>query len=205
MHDNVLTDTAKALIPSIPQFKDFYLVGGTALALQIGHRVSVDFDLFINDRLPPRLMTNIKQVFKDFSVETTYRSPEQINLIVNGVHATFFSYLYPVIDALKDFQGIPLATVREIAAMKAFAIGKRLAYKDYVDWYFMLRDHHVSLREAIDHAERKYGNAFNDRLFLGQLVSFKEVPTSTIQFTGAPIERATLESFLKQAVRDFAF
>lgn len=203
MHDDVLTNHAKALAPLLPHFKGFYLVGGTALALQIGHRVSVDFDLFTKEALSPRLMTQVNRLFADFSIETTYRSSEQINLIVNGVHATFFSYPYPVIDEFVNYRGISIVSVREIAAMKAFAIGKRLAYKDYVDWYFMLHDEHVSLHEAIDHAKKKYGHDFNDRLFLGQLVSMSEVPTSEIDFIGDHIDRATIEEFLTQTVRDF--
>ena len=53
MHEKVLTPTARRLFPLLGRFKEFYLVGGTALALQIGHRVSVDFDMFTEKQLQP--------------------------------------------------------------------------------------------------------------------------------------------------------
>jgi hypothetical protein len=104
-----------------------------------------------------------------------------------------------------EYRDVSLASIREIAAMKAFAIGKRLAYKDYVDWFFMLHDGHVFLKEVMMHAEKKYGHDFNDRLFLGQLVSLQDIPTDTIDFTGEGVSRETIQTFLENIVRNFDF
>ena len=91
----------------------------------------------------------------------------------------------------------------EIAAMKAFAIGKRIAYKDYVDWYFLLSEGHVNIRQVIALARKKYGNDFNDRLFLGQLASLGDVPTQRINFLKDEVRRETIEKFLKKTVKEY--
>ena len=98
---------------------------------------------------------------------------------------------------------VQIATVREIAAMKALAVGKRLAYKDYVDWYFLLNEEHVDLREVIASAKKKFEDDFNDRLFLGQLVSLEDISTQKIDFLREEISRNTIAAFLKRTVRQF--
>ncbi|MEK7542355.1 MAG: nucleotidyl transferase AbiEii/AbiGii toxin family protein [Patescibacteria group bacterium] len=203
MHEEALTKQATTLFPTFSKFKGFYLVGGTALALQIGHRLSVDFDLFSFQELPPNLLRQVKRVFSKSSLSVTYRVPEQLNLLIDNVKTTFFFYEYPVADSFVEYRGVSLASVREIAAMKAFAVGKRLAYKDYVDWHFMLKEEHVTLEEILLLCEKKFGNDFNDRLFLGQLVSMEDISSQKIEFLRDAVDRATIEEFLKDTVRNF--
>ena len=205
MHDNALTKEAALLFPLLSKFKPFYLVGGTALALQIGHRVSLDFDLFSYDDLPEGLLQKIKRMFPDSKREVTLRTQEQINILIDGIKTTFFQYPYKPVLPFVEYKTVPLASVQEIAAMKAFAIGKRLSYKDYIDWYFLLREGHINLKEIITIANEKYGGDFNDRLFLEQLASLSDIQTAEIDFLRDPIERRTLEDFLNQTVRDFEF
>lgn len=189
---------------SFGRFDDFYLVGGTALALQIGHRLSVDFDFFLYDTLPEGLLQKIKRVFKRQQVSVTYSAPEQLNVIIDGVKATFLNYPYQIIYPLVSYKEIQLASVLEIALMKSFSIGKRLSYKDYVDWYFMLVGNKVSLPEVIEGAKKKFGADFNDRLFLGQLVSMEDIPFQKIDFLKEQVDKETIRQTLKLAVTEFA-
>ena len=204
MHDEVLTKEAREILPLFKQFEGFYLVGGTALALQIGHRVSVDFDFFSFNPLPDGLLRKVKRVFDGKQISVTYSAPEQLNVVIDGVKVTFFNYPYKNIYPLISYERISLAGIAEIALMKAFSIGKRLSFKDYVDWYFMLSDKRVSLEEVISGAEKKFGADFNDRLFLGQLVSTEDVPPQKIDFLKEPVGREEIESTLKSAVSKFA-
>ena len=203
MHSEALTKEGKAILPLLAAFAGFYLVGGTGLSLHIGHRISVDFDMFTEKPLQKELFSKAKGVFKPFSVVLTYRSPEQINLIVSGVKITFFHFSYPVIDPLTSYLGVNIASIKEIAAMKAFSIGKRLAYKDYVDWYFLLSEQHTSLANVIAHAKKKFGADFNDRLFLGHLASFSDVPTQTIDFLRNEVQRTAIKRYLAGAIKSF--
>lgn len=203
MHDEVFTKKAAALFPKLAQFREFYLVGGTALALYLGHRISVDFDLFTSQALSLRLFTKIKKVFSGSAINVTYRAPEQLNCIIDGVKFTFFSFEYPLVDSTRRYKKVPLVSMRELAAMKAFAIGKRLSYKDYVDWYFLLSGQHVELSEVLKVAKKKFRGDFNDRLFLGQLVSLNDVPTQNIEFLRGQIGRGKIQKFLEQTVKNF--
>lgn len=203
MHEEAFKKEAAALFPRLAEFGKFYLVGGTALALQIGHRRSVDFDLFFSEPLSSILLRQVKRVFSGLDVVVTYRAFEQLNIIVNGVKITFFYFEYPVIDKLIRYKGISLLSVREIAAMKAFAIGRRLSYKDYIDWYFLLKEGYVRIDEVLKLANKKFGNDFNDRLFLGQIVSLSDIPTQKIDFLRNEVDKKTIEKFLKSAVRGF--
>lgn len=203
MHDEVLTKEAASILPSFGRFENFYLVGGTALALQIGHRISVDFDFFSSVPLPDGLLRKIKRVFENRQISVTYSAPEQLNLVIEGVKVTFFSYPYPNIYPLIPYRKINLVSVEEIALMKAFSIGKRLSYKDYVDWYFLLRGKHVFLEKVIAGAQKKFGADFNDRLFLGQLVSMEDVPVQKIDFLKEEISKESLAEFLESEVVAF--
>ena len=179
------------------------MVGGTALALQIGHRLSVDFDFFSSQELPANLLAQVKQIFPRSSISVTYSVPEQLNVLIDDIKTTFFRYEYPVLDPLISYQDVPVASIREIAAMKAFAVGRRLSYKDYVDWYFLLKEKYVDLENVIAFCQKKFGNDFNDRLFLGQLVSFEDIPTQKIDFFGDQIDRVAIQQFIEATVRNF--
>lgn len=202
MYAEALTDKGRELFPRLSRFEDFYLAGGTALALQIGHRRSVDFDLFTAKELPDRILQKVKQIFEDSVVVTTYNVPNQLNVFIDNVKSTFFQYEYPIVEPFILYENVPLASIGEIAAMKAFSIGKRLSYKDYVDWYFLLLEKYVTLPDVIALAQQKFKNDFNDRLFLGQLVSFNDIEEVPIDFLREEVDRSTITSFLAEHVKN---
>jgi hypothetical protein len=202
MYKKALVKESSNLFPKFSQFNNFYLVGGTALALQIGHRVSVDFDFFSGEEIPINLLQKIKRTFPNSSVEVSYKEvKQQITLLLGGVKTTFFYYPYPVIDDFVKYQEVSMATIREIAAMKAFSIGKRLSYKDYIDWYFLLKEKHTNLEEVITLAKKKFNGDFNSRLFLGQLVSLEDVSTQEISFIKSKVKRSDIKKFLEKEVK----
>jgi len=202
MHEEALTERGKELFPRLGKFDGFYLAGGTALALQIGHRKSVDFDLFTEEALPERILQKVKQVFDDATVVTTYNVPGQLNIFIDNVKSTFFQYEYPVVEPFVMYKNVPLASIREIAAMKAFSIGKRLSYKDYIDWYFLLSEQHVALPDVITLAQQKFKNDFNDRLFLSQLASFEDIEDLPIDFLRDAVDRSIVENFLAAYIKN---
>ena len=132
MYPDVLSKEQKELLPLISLFKrEFYLVGGTAIALQIGHRRSIDFDLFkMSTFVSAKVLRKIEAA--KFSYIVTRRVSEQLNLMINSVKITFFQYPY-TIDAKLDFDKvIKMPDLLSLGAMKAFALGKRAKWKDYV-------------------------------------------------------------------------
>ena len=128
----------------LDKFSDFHLVGGTALALQIGHRISVDFDLFSKEDIPKSLIAKIKRVFKGSKIENILNHSEQLICKIDGIKIDFVKYKFPLILGLNEFKKVKIVKVPEIAAMKAYTLNYRGTYKDYIDLYFILKNKHTS-------------------------------------------------------------
>ena len=177
MYDNVLTPEQLELLGFIRHFnKDYYLVGGTAMALQIGHRRSIDFDLFT---LGPVRRLAIKKKVSEFDSNSTllFEDTDQVHLIVAGVKLTFFSYPYEIDHPVRLYDVITMPNLLTLAAMKAYALGRRAKWKDYVDLYILLQDR-LTLEAICIEADRLFGKAFSARLFRGQLAYHEDIDYS---------------------------
>ena len=133
-------------------FSDFLLVGGTSLALQIGHRNSIDLDFFGNVEIQQDLFLKELEGFGD--VETLKKSKNIIITIVNGIKVDFVNYTYPLVSEIVIEDNIKLASKKDIAAMKLNAISGRGTKKDFIDLYFLLNE--FSLDEMVDFYRIKY-------------------------------------------------
>ena len=173
-HKEILSYKQTELLPLISEFKrEYYLVGGTAIALYLGHRRSIDFDLF--KFAPLNRKKNLDKVQSSgFSSMVTWNVADQMNLVVNEVKLTFFQYPFQI-KADNDFDGIiRLPELLDLAAMKAYALGRRSKWKDYVDLYFLLKEH-FSFNIISQRAMEIYGDLFSDKLFRSQLSYFEDV------------------------------
>ena len=137
-HREILNDEQMSLLPVIREFKrEYYLVGGTAIALYLGHRRSIDFDLFKFSMISAK--KNVEKLSRsnvDFTI--TRNVTEQLNLIANNVKMTFFQYPFQI-EAKNDFEKvIRIPDLLDLAAMKAYALGRRSKWKDYVNLYLFL-------------------------------------------------------------------
>lgn len=128
------------------------LVGGTALALQYGHRMSVDLDFFGNicgDEI------DLKGRLKEVGKLAVIKESKNINIfLLDGIKIDIVNYAYPWIDDTVQEGSIVLASPRDIAAMKINAIEGRGTKKDFIDLYFLLK--HYSLQELLNFYARKY-------------------------------------------------
>jgi hypothetical protein len=202
MHDEILSREQLDLLPLIKRFKrEYYLVGGTAIALHLGHRRSVDYDLFKSG--PVRHRSNLEKMDESvFGFQITYKAAEQMNLIVNGVKVTFMQFPYPVVAHHKFGEIIRLPGLTELAAMKAFALGRRSKWKDYVDLYFIVRDH-LSIEQISGRASEIFGQLYSDKLFRAQLSFFEDIDFSeAIEFVVPPVDRKVIMDFLSDKATD---
>ena len=177
MHHEILSKEQVDLLPMMQQFRrEYYLVGGTAIALQIGHRKSIDFDMFkflaLNSK---RTLNKIDDAKLRYSI--AYRSSDQIHLTINSVKLTFFQYPYPVEAKVNFEKTFRMPDLLTLAAMKAFALGRRSKWKDYVDLYFLLRDH-FTIEQVSHKAVDVFGQMFSPKLFLSQLSYYKDIDYS---------------------------
>ena len=173
-HKEILSYKQTELLPLISEFKrEYYLVGGTAIALYLGHRRSIDFDLF--KFAPLNRKKNLDKVRSSgFTSMVTWNVADQMNLVVNDVKLTFFQYPFQI-KADNDFDGIiRLPELLDLAAMKAYALGRRSKWKDYVDLYFLLKEQ-FSFDIISQRATDIYGDLFSDKLFRAQLSYFEDV------------------------------
>ena len=201
MHHEVLTKEGLELFPKLSTFDGFYLAGGTGLALQIGHRVSVDFDLFTNEEISRNLLAKVTTVFQGYSVKPVVNNRDELTVFVDDVKVTFLSYPFPIIDPFVDSDGIRMLSIGEIGATKAYTIGRRGAYKDYVDLYFILAGRHASLSEIVAKAENKFGESFNSRLVAEQLLFMDDVNDYKIDFLGSPVMPKEILDRFKQEIQ----
>lgn len=199
MHLEVLKSKQKEIFKKLPAFSDFYLVGGTALALQIGHRISIDFDLFRKKALDKNFITKIYKVFKNNHLQFSLRHLEQVNLQVDSVKLNFVKYPYAPLWKLKIIQGVKMASIKEIAVMKAFTLGRRAVLKDYIDLYFILQNKKTTLTQIIKGCQKKYKDEFNDRLFLEELTYLEDIGKAKIEFfKKSPSRKQIIEFFGKE-------
>lgn len=120
---------------------DFYLAGGTALAFQLGHRISVDLDFMSPSfEAPEDLLSILNDCRLEFT--TTLISTGTLYLDVAGVQASFFAYRYPLLAPLihPGDDLLPMAHPDDIVAMKLAAISSRGSRKDFIDLWFLVRE-----------------------------------------------------------------
>lgn len=204
MHTEVLAPAAAELFPSLSAFqKDFYLAGGTGLALQVGHRVSVDFDLFSAAPVKRTLLKQVEETYPDALRAILVSNRNELTMMISGVKFTFLHYPFRVLLPLTTTDTpIPILSVKETLAAKAYTIGRRGELKDYVDLYTGLRGGYTFLGEVVTLARKKYGDAFNDRLFLEQLVYLDDVEETQITMKAGRVPAKTdLIAYFSQLVR----
>lgn len=200
MHKEILTQEQIALLPLVKEFsRNFYLVGGTAIALYIGHRQSIDFDLFTQNKINNKSIKNkiFAKRLKVVNVSRIFEDTEQMHYLLNGVKFTFFNFNFKIPKDNKFENIIRIPSLLELAAMKAFALGGRGKWKDYIDLYFILKNFH-SLNEISDKACELFEGHFNRKLFLQQLSFFKDVDYSEeVSFmSGFEINNSTIKKYL---------
>jgi hypothetical protein len=197
MHKEILNKNQLEILPYLKIYKNrFYLVGGTAIALYLGHRESLDFDLF---RQKPFKNSAIKREVDDwnFDYQLLVERADQIHLIVNGIKITFFEFPYEI-KAQTIFENtIQLPDLLTLSAMKAFALGGRGKWKDYVDLYFIIKDHYT-IKEISSKAKELFGSSFNPLLFTKQLCYFDDINYSEIPIflPGFEVNEEEVKAFL---------
>ena len=153
----------------VDSFSDFYLVGGTSLSLQIGHRNSIDIDLFGNKEIDFDLFIKLLNNFG--KTEITKSSKNILITDVSGIKVDFVSYQYKFLEEPLLIEGIRLLSKKDIAAMKLNAIAGRGSKKDFIDLYFLLND--FSLKQMLGFYNEKYFDG-SEFLVLKSLSYFEE-------------------------------
>ncbi len=144
-------DLLKKIAP-VRGLSDFRLVGGTALALQIGHRISYDLDFFCFCKMENERLMEHLSFLQPFILLS--QSKNSFTLNINNIKVDFVKYAYPFLEASQIQDGIPLAALMDIAAMKIAAITGRGRRRDFADLFFLFKT--FTLQDILTYYRNKY-------------------------------------------------
>ncbi|MDP8981336.1 MAG: nucleotidyl transferase AbiEii/AbiGii toxin family protein [Acidobacteriota bacterium] len=176
-----------------------YLAGGTALALHLGHRLSVDLDFFINELFDQEAMLQRIQEVPEFSLVA--KAPHTLHANIQGTKVSFLGYQYPLLFPLVLFMGVPVADARDIACMKISAIASRGTKRDFIDLYLAASQY--GLGHLFDLFQRKYVKTGYSRLhILKSLAFFDDAEKDPMPHMLVPMNWQAVKLFFKHGAVD---
>ena len=189
-------DLLKSL-QSIPEFGNFRLVGGTGLALQFGHRISIDLDFFGQVDFSTINFDVLLSRFDD--VRTINNSPHIKQYFINDIKVDFVQLPYKWIDEAREDQGVTMALPKEIGAMKLAAVTNRGTKKDFVDIFLLLK--HFQLNQLLEFYKEKYPDG-SEFLVLKSLTYFddaedEEMPEMLTLVTWGEVKEKIISEHIK--------
>lgn len=203
LYFDVLDDKRKQILPRLKSFKsNFYLAGGTALALQLGHRDSIDFDFFTPESFSTEDLFRLTiKTFKNHKVQKTQEEKDTLSVLIDKhTKLSFFCYPYPLNKELVDGDYFKLASVDDVGCMKLSAIVSRATTKDYVDLFFILQE--IDLVELLNLTEKMFPE-LDVNLILKSLVYFEDIEDEPINYKHhKEVEFTKVKSFLIKQVKN---
>ena len=157
--------------------KEFYLAGGTALALQIGHRTSLDFDFYREKEFDTGDIINLFQQ-ETKGIEVVQTGEGTLISRVKGWEVSLFHYPYSLLCNFVETENFNLASLEDIAAMKIIAIIQRGTKRDFFDLYFLIK--RFGLEKILKLTQKKY-SPFNPYVALQALVYFEDAENEDLE------------------------
>jgi hypothetical protein len=177
----------------------FYLAGGMGLALQFGHRLSIDLDFFAKEQFDEDRLLQRVQGLGEFSLVA--KAPYTLHATLGPTKISFLGYAYPMLFSTGSFEGVAVAAPREIACMKLTAIASRGTKRDFVDLYLCARQ--FGLQELLHLFGRKYAEArYSKPHLLKSLVYFADAEKDPMPQMLVPLEWDAVKLFfIREAPR----
>lgn len=205
MHEDILDIPTKKNLELLSQqdfIKHFYLAGGTACALHLGHRTSDDLDFFSAQDLTNYPIQNSLRNKGYFIVD--YSDSQTLIGRFNQTKVSFFNYSYPLIGESVDLLNITISSLMDVGCMKVDAISARGSKRDFVDLYFILKKFTWSLKEFFKYFEKKYGRAnYNVVHILKSLVYFDDADRDPELNMKVPFSWEDAKAFYIEEIRLF--
>ena len=203
LHYDLLDKERRKVFERLKPFENQgVLAGGTALLLQIGHRFSFDFDIFLDREIKRADLLKLRRLFKIKEVKRNIS--EQLDVITSeNISITLVRYPYKPLFKTVSTISLPLFSIKDIALDKAFTIGRRALWRDYVDLFFILKKKYMSIFEVIELAEKKFDVEFNSRLFLEQLTYFRDLEVGKVTFFKDKYSPKEIQGFLKKQAEEY--
>ena len=195
--DDEILELLKTL-QTVPELHNMRLVGGTALALQIGHRKSVDIDLFGKLKVDKY---KLSEILNSLGSIKTLQNSGSINIyLINNIKVDIVNYPYAWLNEPIETKNIKLAGLPDIAAMKFSAITGRGTKKDFIDLYFLLNRY--SLTEIFSFYNNKFPDG-SELLVLKSLLYFDDAEGDDMPIMFKNIEWPAIKSYIKAEVKNY--
>lgn len=173
-HFEILNQNQKKFFPQLEflQKQKFYLAGGTALALHLGHRTSLDFDFYCQSRFDSTTFAQTIESLFGKKAKITLKEKDTLYCRIAGVDPSFFWYKYPLLKRPLVSKGPLIASLQDIVTMKLISITQKPAKRDHIDIFFLLKI--FDLKKMFGLVRKKYPN-FNQYLALRALGHFDDL------------------------------
>ncbi|MGQ9558653.1 MAG: nucleotidyl transferase AbiEii/AbiGii toxin family protein [Desulfurispora sp.] len=163
----------------LPALQNFYLAGGTAVALHLGHRISEDLDFFTGREFDPLELRHQLHKCGEFAVTNMQRGT--LHGLFHGVKVSFLYYEPPLLFPPDRFAGCPIAALPDLAPIKLDTVGSRGSKKDFIDLYFISL-YSIPLMQVFSLYRKKYAHLqINLKHLLMSLTYFEDAEKSREQ------------------------
>lgn len=197
-----LTKTVLDKIKSIPDLQNFYLSGGTALSLQLGHRESEDLDFFAKEKFQPELLQ--QKLLSINQLENVEIAEGTLNVFLENVKLQFLHYPYSLLEKPKLWNGILVSSVIDIACTKLITISMRGSKKDFIDIFLILKQ--FPLPELFIKLDKKYSNVnYNHTHILKSLVYFNDADNQPMPKMHIPLNWNEVKNDIIEKVKNLKF
>ena len=174
------------------------MAGETALALQIGHRTSLDFDFYANKKFDTRkFREGIDKKFEN--IQEIFIAEDSLELNIDGVKMSFFWYPYGLIKPAVEIEEVKFASKEDIAAMKILAISQRGKKRDFIDIFFLIKE--FGLGQIFEFTKEKYP-AFNVYIGLQGLIYFQDANSDSDKGRFVMLEKINWEEIKKYLIKE---
>ena len=181
------------------------LAGGTALALHLGHRISIDLNFFTDFNFKVEsIISEIRKTGYPFQIIS--EGDGYLIVFVDGIKVSLFKYDYPFMDKPLIYKGVQVAGILDIASMKVIAISQRGTKRDFVDLFFILQD--LPFHKVAEHMVRRFGKERINPVHLGKsLVYFSDAESNPDPeyIKGKELNWDNVKKFFRHRVKQFVF
>lgn len=189
--------------------RNIYLAGGTSLAFYLNHRTSVDFDFYTPNKFPKT--TFVKSIVDHlekhrFQTEITRDLEDTFDLEIEKIHISCFYYPYELIRNLNKLEGVTIASIEDISAMKLLAIAQRGTYRDFIDIYYLFEK--FDLPKMLVWTKEKYPNISYFMMLKG-LIYFEDAEKSLgyeqkrVRLLDKTLTWKKVKDYIKKTVIDY--
>ncbi len=200
LHFNLLNNNQKKILEILKNFSDYgVLGGGTALMLQLPYRKSFDFDIFMPKSVSKHFLYKIKRFFP--KIEIIVNTEDELSFISlpQDIKVSFICYPYKSLYSSISTPYLKIFSWQDIALDKAHTIGRRGAWRDYVDLYFVLNQG-LTLKNILANAKKKFGDSFSEKLFLSQLIYIDDIKDFTVDFLDKKYQPEEIIKFFEKEI-----